>query len=400
MRSIIVVGGGFAGLASALGAARKLDGLGVSSNEVSITLINSDTWHRIRVRNYEPDITNARVYLSEILSPVGIKLTVGMVREINVKSHTVTIQTETETKKLSYDRLILALGSVLNRPQIPGLMENTFSIDTWDEAATFSKHLCGLKNISKTTGNSTVLIVGAGLTGIELACEMPERLKALGIENSRVILTDRNAHVGSVMGKEAQSVILEALTFLGIERLNNIIISSVDAKGIVLSNGTRIDAKTVVCATSIHANPLVLSLPVAHDNLGRVFVNEKMEVYGCEDVFAAGDIAAAPLGDGHYTVMSCQHARPMGRFAGHNAVSNLLGHEMLTMKIENYVTCLDLGPWGALRTKGWDRQVTASGPDVKAIKRDINCNRIYPPQTGNRHEILEFGSPVIQPPPR
>ena len=95
MRSIIVVGGGFAGLASALGAARKLDGLGVSSNEVSITLINSDTWHRIRVRNYEPDITNARVSLSEILSPVGIKLTVGMVRKINVKSHTVTIQSET-----------------------------------------------------------------------------------------------------------------------------------------------------------------------------------------------------------------------------------------------------------------------------------------------------------------
>ena len=87
----------------------------------SITLINSDAWHRIRVRNYEPDITNARVSLSEILAPVGIKLTVGMVREINVKSHTVTIQTETETKKLSYDRLILALGSVLNRPQIPGI---------------------------------------------------------------------------------------------------------------------------------------------------------------------------------------------------------------------------------------------------------------------------------------
>ena len=387
-------------MASALGAARKLDRFGISINEVSITLINSDAWHRIRVRNYEPDITNARVSLSEILSPVGIKLIVGNVREINVKSHTVTVRTGAGTKIFSYDRLILALGSVLNRPQIPGLIENVFAIDTWDEAATFGKHLCALKNISKKKENSIVLIIGAGLTGIELACEMPERLSALGIENSQIILADSNAHVGADMGIEAQSVILEALTFLGIDIRTNIIISSVDAQGVVLSDGTRIDAKTVVCATGMCANPLVRSLPVAHDNLGRVFVSEKMEVYGCEDVFAAGDIAAASLGDGHYTVMSCQHARPMGRFAGHNAVSNLLGHEMLTMKIENYVTCLDLGPWGAMMTKGWDRQVIASGLDVKATKRTINCNRIYPPQTGNRSEILDFGSPVIQAPPR
>jgi NADH dehydrogenase len=89
----------------------------------------------------------------------------------------------------------------------------------------------------------------------------------------------------------------------------------------------------------------------------------------------------------------------MGRFAGHNAVNHLLGDEMLTMKIDEYVTCLDLGPWGALRTKGWDRRVVASGLAVKATKRNINCERIYPPQTGNPRDLLDFGTPVIQPPP-
>ena len=126
-----MIGGGFAGLASALGAAWRLDDLGVSSDDVLITLINSDGWHRIRVRNYEPDITDARVPLEKILSPVGINLAIGNVREVNVKSHTVTIETTTDTQCLGYDRLILAIGSILNRPQIPGLVKNSFSIDTW-----------------------------------------------------------------------------------------------------------------------------------------------------------------------------------------------------------------------------------------------------------------------------
>ena len=395
-----MIGGGFAGLASALGAARRLDDLGVSSDDVLITLINSDGWHRIRVRNYEPDITDARVPLEKILSPVGINLAIGNVREVNVKSHTVTIETTTDTQSLGYDRLILAIGSILNRPQIPGLAEKAFSIDTWDEAATFDKHLSGLKNSSGDMEKSAVLIVGAGLTGIELACEMPERMKALGIRNGRTILVDRNSHVGSNMGIQAQAVILKALTSLGIEVRTKILISSVDCRGIVLKDGARIDAAMIVWTAGMSANPLARSLPVEHDDQGRVFVNEKMQVAGCEDVYAAGDIAVAPLGDGHNTVMSCQHARPMGRFAGHNAVSHLLGHEMLTMKIDDYVTCLDLGPWGALMTKGWDRHVVASGPAVKATKRMINCNRIYPPQTGNCRDILDFGSPVIQTPPR
>ena len=72
---------------------------------------------------------------------------------------------------------------------------------------------------------------------------------------------------------------------------------------------------------------------------------------------------------------------------------------MLAMKIDEYVTCLDLGPWGALMTKGWDRRVVASGLAVKETKRSINSKRIYPPQTGNPRDMLDFGSPVIQPPP-
>jgi NADH dehydrogenase len=86
----------------------------------------------------------------------------------------------------------------------------------------------------------------------------------------------------------------------------------------------------------------------------------------------------------------------MGRISGYNVVGDLLGLGQLEMDIGYYVTCLDLGPWGALYTEGWDRQVSASGPEVKKTKMTINRERIYPPRNGNRRDILDAASPHVQ----
>jgi NADH dehydrogenase len=149
----------------------------------------------------------------------------------------------------------------------------------------------------------------------------------------------------------------------------------------------------------MRASPLAAMLAVERDRWGRLPVDDCMKVKGVDDIFAAGDIAAAPLDGTHSSVMSCQHGRPMGRFAGHNAVGDLLSRGMLPLKIDWYVTCLDLGPWGAVYTEGWDRQVVAVGPEAKKTKQTINCVRIYPPRTRNRREILDAAAPVVQAPP-
>jgi NADH dehydrogenase len=89
----------------------------------------------------------------------------------------------------------------------------------------------------------------------------------------------------------------------------------------------------------------------------------------------------------------------MGRFAGHNVVCDLLGHRMLPLQIDWYVTVLDLGPWGALYTHGWDRRVVAVGSLAKQTKEMINCVRIYPPLTSKPQQILDAASPTVQSPP-
>jgi NADH:ubiquinone reductase (H+-translocating) len=144
------------------------------------------------------------------------------------------------------------------------------------------------------------------------------------------------------------------------------------------------------------ANQLTAQLGVERDRLGRVPVDDYLRVTGVSDVFAAGDVAAARMDDKHLSVISCQHGRPMGRIAGYNVVSELLGEPMLPLRIPWYVTVLDLGPAGAVYTEGWDRQVAADGAEAKATKRTINTQRIYPPLNGNRDEILAAGSPALQ----
>ena len=89
MKNIVVIGGGFAGLCSALGAARRLDEEG--ETDIHVTLVNRDEWHAIRVRLYEPNISGARVPLAEVLEPAGIELVVGEVTGFDFDARTIAL---------------------------------------------------------------------------------------------------------------------------------------------------------------------------------------------------------------------------------------------------------------------------------------------------------------------
>ncbi|MGH6858334.1 MAG: NAD(P)/FAD-dependent oxidoreductase, partial [Methylocella sp.] len=166
-----------------------------------------------------------------------------------------------------------------------------------------------------------------------------------------------------------------------------------------LATGEKIPAATVVWCAGMQADPLTACFPVARDRLGRVPVDVHLKIEGMPAEFVAGDAGWLPIDGTHASVMSCQHARPTGRFAGYNVVSDLLGAPMLPLQIDWYVTCLDLGPWGAVYTEGWDRQLAAKGAAAKRTKEIINRQRIYPPRSRNRREILDAAAPVVQAPP-
>jgi NADH:ubiquinone reductase (H+-translocating) len=401
VQRIVIAGGGFAGLWSAAGAARRRGELGVSPSDLEITLINRDGFHAIRVRNYEADLSNVRVALDAVLDPIGVRHVAGVVTDIDLAAQEVGITTPQGRTVLPYDRLVMAAGSEVVRPPIPGLADHVFSVDTFDEATRLDRRIAALRAAPVTEGRATVLVVGAGLTGVETACEMPARLRAALPPGTRprVILADHASHIGSTMGDSAIPVIREALDALGIEQRAGVRIVAVDPEGATLDTGERIAAGTIVWTAGMQASALTALFPVERDRLGRLPVDQYLRVEGVPRVFAAGDAARLLVDGVRPAVMSCQHARPMGRFAGHNVVSDLLGHSLLPLRIDWYVTVLDLGPWGALYTHGWDRRIVALGPPAKRTKELINCVRIYPPLTGNPQEILDAARPTVQPPP-
>lgn len=395
-KHVLVLGSGFAGLWAALGAARRLDELGAAQGEVDITVISSQPYHDIRVRNYEADLSPSRIPLAGLLDPAGISRITADVTEIDAAAATVRTADGATHR---YDRLVLAVGSRVAKPDLPGLAEYAFDVDTYDGAMRLQAHIRRLD--AGDPASATAVVVGAGLTGIETASELPAMLSAaLGdAVTPRVVLVDHNPLVGSDMGDSARPVIEEALAGNGVDTMTGDGVAAVDARSVTLSDGEVIPSATLVWCAGMRANPLTAQFGVACDRLGRLPVDDYLRVDGVDGVFAAGDVAVARMDDEHMSVMSCQHGRPMGRYAGYNVISDLLGAPMLSLRIPWYVTVLDLGPAGAVYTEGWDRKVVTRGEEAKATKRVINGERIYPPLDGDRTALLAAAAPNLQAPP-
>jgi NADH dehydrogenase len=397
---IAVIGGGFAGLWSAVSAARARELFAIPDDELEIVLVAPDPFHTIRVRCYEADLEPVRVPLDNVLGPINVRRIEGQVTGIDLTSRTLAMAgARGEMPDIGYDRLILAAGSSLVRPPVPHGKE-TFDVDTYAGGRRLAEHLAALARGPGSDAVGTVVVIGGGLVGVEIACELPSRLRvALGADAMvRVVLIDRG-DIGAGMG-EGSSVVRDALQALGVEARARTTVTAMSADGVVLSTGEHIPAATVVFATGMRASPLTRDLGVACDRLGRVPVNPFLEVTGVDAIYAAGDCAAARADDeGHMTVMSCQHARPMGRLAGHNAVCDIAGRpdDRVAFAAPDYVTVLDLGPHGALYTAGWERgTVVAVGAEAKATKQMINGTRIYPPRNASRDAILAAAAPAIQ----
>src|ERR1700758_2609810 len=170
-----------------------------------------------------------------------------------------------------YDRIVLASGSRVLIPAVPGLREFGFDVDTYDAALALQQHLRGLADEPPTPAAATVVVVGAGLTAIETACELPKRLRELFSRANvtpRVILIDRNPAVGSDMGASARPVIERALSDNGVETRTGVSVVTVGERAVLLSSGEQLEAATVVCCAGMRASSLTEQLPAARDRLG------------------------------------------------------------------------------------------------------------------------------------
>lgn len=395
-QQILIIGAGFGGMWTALSATRLLDIHG--HNQVEVTVLAPQAELRIRPRFYEPEAHRLVAPIGELLDAVGVTFIKGAAETIDVQQKHVVYTDAAGARQIRpYDKLVLATGSGLALPDTQGVAQYAFDVDQIEQAIRLENHLKSLAELPPSRGRNTVVVAGGGFTGIETATEMPARLRAILGEHvdMEVIIVDRGEKVGASLGAEISQSIAEASDELGVTwRLKSSVVA-VDEQGVTLGDGQRIEAKTVIWTTGVRASSLTAQIPGERDGLGRLHVDAHLQVIGQQDIFATGDVAYAATDDlGNHALMTCQHAIVLGRHAGNNVAAQILGVAPVAYSQPKYVTCLDLGGWGAVYTEGWDRQVKLTRQEGKALKTQINTVWIYPP-AADRDVAWAAADPLI-----
>lgn len=394
-KQILIVGAGFSGMWAALSAARLADKH--QNNTIDITVIAPQPELRVRPRFYENAVQTLVAPLQPLFDETGINFLRGTVAQILPDSKEVSwADASGKTHLHRYDRLILASGSHVNRSLVTGADAHAFDLDQLESAAVLEQHLKDLANKEESDARNTVVVCGGGFTGIEMALELPGRLRdILGADaKTRVVVVERGPQPGARYSEELRNVIIEASAELGVEWLVNTEVESVDATGITLKDGQTIASQTVIWTVGVQANDLTGQIDAPRDRQGRLHVNAQLQVVGHDDIYATGDVAYAATDDkGNHALMTCQHAILLGKFAGNNAAADLLEVAPLPYRQENYVTCLDLGAWGAVYTEGWDQQVKLTRAEAKKLKLSIVSELIYPPKA-DRAVAFEIADPL------
>jgi NADH dehydrogenase FAD-containing subunit len=352
---LVIVGTGFSGVWSAL-SAKHLVNVSGKLNALEIIVVAPEPILVMRPRLYEAEPSTLVHPLGTLFKDAGITFIPGIVQTINTEEHMIEIRpTSGIASRIQYDRLILAAGSSVVRPKtIEGLQEHTFDIDSLEGAVKLDSHLQKLHSLRRDLGHHTVVVCGAGFTGIEIAAELPNRLRH--ITDAQIILVSNTPEVAPDFGSGPRSIIEKRLEDLGVQCKLGYRITSVDADGVTLDSGERIATKTAIWTAGVIASSLTNQIPVLKDHLGRLYVDEHLRVPSVDSVFATGDVACA-LADGksQYTMMSCQHANQLGRVSGHNAAAELLGEPHVAYSQAQYNCCLDLGSGSAVVAGGWGR---------------------------------------------
>jgi NADH dehydrogenase len=301
---ILILGGGFGGLYTALEANRRLRGA------AEITLIDRNEYFL-----YTPLLHQI---VSEILKPHHLarplrRLLPKSVNFVQTRATGVEIDeqiVETEAGRLPYDYLVVALGSVPNFFNIPSVQENAFQFKWLPDALRLHDHLLDrFQQASEDPGRAPDLlrtvITGAGCTGIELVTELHDwmrgpllrRFPQVPKEAVHLLLVEALEHLLCPMDPVLMKRAAQELVTREIDARLGTLVKEVGPDWARLRHGDEerdIPSGTVVWAAGIKPNPLLKDLPLAFDPRGRIVVNETLQVPGHENVLAIGDLAAFP----------------------------------------------------------------------------------------------------------
>ncbi len=276
MKNLVILGGGYGGMRILL---RLLPNQ--LPDDVQITLIDKNPYHCLKTEYYAlaaGTISDHHIRVSFPEHP-RLQTVFGTVKKIDPENKEVMLNDDTT---VSYDDLIIGLGCEDKYHNVPGADQFTYSIQSIDQSReTYQK----LNNLQ---ADATVAIVGAGLSGVELASELRESRKDLSIK-----LFDRSKHILSSFPERLSSYVEKWFTEHGVEIISESNITKVEPN-IVYNHDQPYECDAIVWTAGIQPNKVVRDLDVQKDNQGRVVLTTQHFIQEFEDIFVVGDCASLP----------------------------------------------------------------------------------------------------------
>jgi NADH dehydrogenase len=335
MTTAIIIGGGMAGVACASELA---------DHDVNVTLFDRNDYTQFQPLLYQ--VASSQLPAEDIARPLATAFA-GQDRVVTVAAEITGIDPTgraVTTKDGDYeaDYLVIAAGSQANFFGVPGAAEHSYPLYTVQDARRLRRHLRDrLRALTApsedgtagTGGNQppyTVVICGGGPTGVETAGALAELFGALKEQGklhgeATVRLVDHGHELLKPFTDKTHEYALAKLTEKGVQVTFGVAVSAVGPDTATLSDGTTVATDTVIWAGGISGPPITATTGIALGHGGRLDVAADLTVPGYPGLYAVGDTANIPDGDGHALPQLGSVALQSGKWAGKNIVAEIKG---------------------------------------------------------------------------
>lgn len=356
-KHILILGAGYGGVLSALTVRKYMD-----KSQARVTVVNQYPTHQIitelhRLAAGSVSERAVALPLEKLFKGKDIDLRIAKVESFSVDNKEVKLSDGT---LLSYDALVVGLGSITAYFGIPGLEQYSMVLKSAEDAGKIHRHIEARIREYAVSGNeadATILIGGGGLTGVELVGEiadkLPELTKKYGVprEAVKLMLVEAGPKILPVLPDVLIQRATASLEKRGVTFLTGLPVTNVEGNVIDLKDGQKVIANTFVWTGGVQGHPLVgqSGLEV---NRGRASVNDRLQSVSHPDVFVAGDSAVYMGPDGRPYPPTAQIAWQMGELIGYNLFAQLEGKPLEDFHPVNSGTLASLGRKDAVATIG------------------------------------------------
>ncbi|MEU2549225.1 NAD(P)/FAD-dependent oxidoreductase [Streptomyces roseolus] len=351
---ILVVGGGYVGMYTALRLQRQLrTELGGGSAE--IVVVTPDPY--MTYQPFLPEAAAGSLSPRHVVVPLRrvldrCRLLIGEVESIDHAKRTAILTTLATDEEgagpiaLTYDELVLAPGSVSRTLPVPGLAEHGIGFKTVEEAIGLRNHVLEQLDIASSTRDPalrdaalTFVFVGGGYAGVEALAELEDMARyatryyhGIKPEDLRWVLVEAAGRILPEVGDEMGGYAIRELRGRNVDIRLNTRLDGCEDRVAVLSDGTRLPTRTVVWTAGVKPAPVLAATDLPRDERGRIRCTAHLTVADTPHAWAAGDAAAVPdltaKDPGTPCAPNAQHAVRQARVLAENLAASLHGRPL------------------------------------------------------------------------